>query len=226
MDTRDRLRSFGAPIRDRAAPVHFAGRREELDHILVNARHPAAGNTMVVQGAPGAGKTSLLHEAATRFRAVGGRALLYDAPWSKAGEDDVMRDIAVAALDLDPGVFATTEQSAKTAKGSIAGVSGSVTRTVQSPPVELTRWTAFVRRYRDTATKSRTVLVLVDESQNLDEGAGELIHALHTQSLECYTKMLKAGAIEERDGERLGIPIPSMTKHLEDVVARRQTGDD
>lgn len=182
MDTREVLRSLGAPIRDRAAPVHFAGRRDELDHILVNARHPAAGNTMVVQGAPGAGKTSLLREAATRFREAGGQALLYDAPWSKDGEDDVIRDIAVAALDLDPGVFATTEQSAKTANGSVAGVSGSVTKTVRTPPLELTRWTAFVRRYRDMATASRSVLVLVDESQNLDDDAGELIHALHTQS--------------------------------------------
>lgn len=409
MDTREVLRSFGAPIRDRAAPVHFAGRRDELDHILVNARHPAAGNTMVVQGAPGAGKTSLLREAAKRFREAGGQALLYDAPWSKDGEDDVIRDIAVAALGLDPGVFSTTERSAKTAKGAIVGVGGSVTKTVQTPPVELTRWTAFVRRYREVARDSRNVLVLVDESQNLDDDAGELIHALHTQSdfpftlvcgglsdtkdklrdigvarlggdailrigaltheeardsvlhtlhwtldrctqppvrhdedhveqwtneladaslgwpqhvasylsgtwralagaerldlgdagnlkaaldrgaamcrdyyegridasqtdpavilaahgalaaggdafvrvcaaieeavdrlpaarralhhrshpdgtLECYAKMLKAGVIEERDGERLGVPIPSMTKHLEDVVARRQTG--
>lgn len=182
MDTRDRLRTFGTPIRDRAAPVHFAGRQDELDHLLVNAWHPEAGNTMVVQGAPGAGKTSLLREAAARFQAAGGRALLYDAPWSKAGEDDVIRDIAAAALDLDPGVFSTTEQSAKTAKGSIAGVGGSMTKTVRTPPVELTRWTAFVRRYREVATDSRTVLVLVDECQNLDDDAGELIHALHTQS--------------------------------------------
>lgn len=182
MDTRDWLRSVGTPIRDRAAPVHFSGRRDEIDHILVNARHPAAGNTMVVQGAPGAGKTSLLREVAKRFRTDGGRALLYDAPWSKDGEDDVIRDIAVAALDLDPGVFATTEQSTKTAKGSVGGVGGSVTRTVQTPPVELTRWTAFVRRYRNKATASSTVLVLVDECQNLDDDAGELIHALHTQS--------------------------------------------
>ena len=94
---------------------------------------------MAVQGAPGAGKTSLLREVAKRFRTDGGRALLYDTPWSKDGEDDVIRDIAVAALALDPGVFATIEQSAKTAKGSIGGVGGSVTRTMQTPPVELTR---------------------------------------------------------------------------------------
>ena len=40
-------------------------------------------------------------------------------------------------------------------------------------------------------------------------------------TLECYAKMLKAGMIEERYAERLRVPIPSVTKHLEEVVARR-----
>ena len=122
MNTRDRLRNLGQSIRDRAEPVHFAGRRKELDHILVNASHPDAGNTVVVQGAPGAGKTSLLREAAARFDTAGGRALFYGTPWSKDGERDVMRDIAIAAWDLDPGIFSATEQSAKTAKPTVAGV--------------------------------------------------------------------------------------------------------
>ena len=182
MNTRDRLRNLGQSIRDRAEPVHFAGRRKELDHILVNASHPDAGNTVVVQGAPGAGKTSLLREAAARFDTAGGRALFYGTPWSKDGERDVMRDIAIAAWDLDPGIFSATEQSAKIGKATVAGVGGSMTRTVRMPPVELTRWTAFARRYRDMAAESRMVMVLVDESQNLDEDAGELIHALHAQS--------------------------------------------
>lgn len=71
MDTREALRSFGAPIRDRAAPVHFAGRRDELDHILVNARHPAAGNTIEERdgerlGVPIPSMTKYLEDVAAR----------------------------------------------------------------------------------------------------------------------------------------------------------------
>lgn len=263
----------------------------------------------------------------------------------------MIRDIAVAALDIDPGVFSTTEQSAKTAKGSIAGGGGSVTKTVQTPPVELTRWTAFVgvarlggdailrigalthEEARDSVlhtlhwTLDRCTQPPVRHDEDhveqwtneladaslgwpqhvasylsgtwralagaerldlgdvrnleaaLDRGAAlcrdyyegridasqtdpavilaahgalsasgdafvrvcavieEAVdrlpsarRALHHRShpdgtLECYAKMLKAGVIEERDGERLGVPIPSMTKYLEDVVARRQEAE-
>ena len=44
--------------------------------MLVGApSRPVAGNTVVVQGAPGAGKTVLLREAARRYEAMAGRML-------------------------------------------------------------------------------------------------------------------------------------------------------
>ena len=94
------------------------------------------------------------------------------------------------------------------------------------------------------------MLVLVDESQNLDDDAGELIHALHTQSEFPFTLVcgglsdtkdklrdigvsrLGGDAIvhigtltrDEARGSVLNTLHPSMTRHLEDVVMRRQTG--
>ena len=147
MDTRARLRNFGASIRDRAAPVYFAGRRAELDRILANASHPEAGNTMVVQGAP------------SRIRGQG----TCDGHWT----------------------FARNRKSGTTTDSSI-------------------------ERAADALPAARRALH----------------HRSHPEgTLECFGKMLKAGVIEERDDERLGIPIPSLTKHLEDVVARRRVGE-
>lgn len=181
MNSIDQLRGYGASIQDRAQPAHFAGRQRELEHILVNATQPNVGNTIIVQGAPGAGKTSLLREAASRFEAAGGRALFYGAPWSHAGESDVMRDIAQAALDIDSGALSATETITRSVRGSLASVGRSTAKAVQTPQADLSRWTAFARQYRDRASTCRPVLVLADESQNFDHDAGVLIQTLHTQ---------------------------------------------
>ena len=182
MDTRQWLRDQGTFDKDREAPVYFAGRLAELDKILTRAAKGLSGNTIIVQGAPGAGKTSLLREAARRFEAAGGRALFYGSPWSKGAEGGVIQDIALAALDVEADVFATTRTSAVSARGTVGAVGGTVTKSAQSPPIAVPHWTDFARRFADRAPDCRPVLILADESQNFADDAGELVQALHTQA--------------------------------------------
>ncbi len=58
--------------RDRKSPLCFAGRREEqviAQDVLENLlRDETKGNTVIFQGAPGAGKTALLDHLQSKFR--------------------------------------------------------------------------------------------------------------------------------------------------------------
>lgn len=198
MDTRLWLREQGEFDKDRAPPIHFAGRGNELGTILRRSINPLPGNTIVVQGAPGAGKTALLREAATQFSDSGGRALFYESPWRKEGEVHVLRNLAVASFKTDPGVFATTNVSSKSTQGKLFGIGGSLTKTEQKTPIELADWTAFLNQYGNSAAKARPVLILIDESQNFEKDAGELPRHLHTQSVFPFT-LVCGGLSDTRD---------------------------
>ena len=71
MDTREFLKDLVRSREDRSAPVRFAGRQDEIGLILSRADRmgddESAGLTVIVQGAPGAGKTALLNEVSKRF---------------------------------------------------------------------------------------------------------------------------------------------------------------
>lgn len=198
MDTREWLRKQGEFDKDRAPPIHFAGREEELGTILRRSADPMPGNTIVVQGAPGAGKTALLREAAARFSASDRQALLYESPWKKAGEVNVLRKLSIASFGTDPSVFTTTETSSRSAQGKLFGIGGSLTKTEQKTPIEFRDWTDFLDRHEGLAHKARPVLVLVDESQNFENDAGELLAQLHTQSVFPFT-LVCAGLANTKD---------------------------
>ena len=198
MRTREWLRQQGEFDKDRAPPECFAGRADELATIIRRAARNVPGNTMVLQGAPGAGKTTLLREAASRFAASGSAALFYDGPWSRDEESGVLRDLARAALGVDAGHFATAATSARSAKDSILGLGGSVTRKTDTPPTELAHWTDFIRHFTGEAADARPVLILVDESQNFEPDAGRLVRALHAQAEFPFT-LVCGGLTDTRD---------------------------
>ena len=183
MDTRGWLKDMARSAGQRGEPIHFAGRHAELDHILRVARNPQPGNTIIVQGAPGAGKSALLREAGMRFEAADRSSLRYDTPWQKDGESDVLKEIATAAFGVDPATFETDTTSSKSARGSLLStVGGSMTRSRRRRPVELTNWTAFSRAYRGDADGANALLILADESQAFEGDADGLLGALHGQS--------------------------------------------
>ena len=168
MDTRGFLKETLNRRTDRSRPVHFSGRLHELDVILSRAEHAqsgGAGSTVVIQGAPGAGKSALLDEAARRFEAAGAdrKATYLGTPWKRAGESLVLERLAREAFAEPEGSFRTT-------------------RTVATPPVELPDWVGFENRYASRAQEAARTLILVDECQTFENDAGSLLRALHTQN--------------------------------------------
>ena len=88
-------------VGDREAPVRFAGRTREIEEILALAgcaRHGKVGLTHVISAAPGAGKTALLREVATRCTTQGVARPVYLPATSFARPKDVIRRI-VEAVD-------------------------------------------------------------------------------------------------------------------------------
>ena len=187
MDTRAFLKETLNRRTDRSRPVHFSGRLHELDVILSRAEHAqsgSAGSTVVIQGAPGAGKSALLDEAARRFEAAGAdrKATYLGTPWKRAGESLVLERIAREAFAEPEGSFRTTRTLAKGASVSAKVATGTRSRTVATPPVELPDWVGFENRYASRAQEAARTLILVDECQTFENDAGSLLRALHTQN--------------------------------------------
>lgn len=187
MDTREFLKDALATHTDRASPVHFAGRGTELDLVLsraIRAQPGTAGGTIVLQGAPGAGKTALLNEIGARFEAqdTRNRAIFLASPWTHAGEGAVLERLAHAAFDVDPEAFDRVETRSETATAGASVARAGRTRSVATSPPDLADWIRFENRYANRADEAARTLVLADESQTFEDDAGALLKALHTQN--------------------------------------------
>lgn len=183
-DTRAFLEETLSWRKDRSSPVHFAGRASEMAAILstvANAQPGAAGLTLVVQGAPGSGKTALLREAARRFEAAGNgnRAIYIGDPWPAAANRQTLERIASAAFGIPPGEFRNTETSSRGARMSASVVQASNMRSQTTSPAMLNSWLDFENAFAPRVADCARTLVLVDESQNFEDGT--LLRALHTQ---------------------------------------------
>ena len=197
MDTRAFLNETLNSRTDRSPPVHFAGREREIGLILARAEGagtPNAGATVVVQGAPGAGKTALLLEAGRRFEARGeARAIYLGAPWNRSGEGAVLERLAHTAFGAPHAEFRSTQTVTKGANVSARVASGSAARSVATSPADLRDWIGLENRYADEADRATRSLVLVDESQTFEDDAGSLLKALHTQN--CFPFLLVCGGL-------------------------------
>ena len=183
-DTRAFLEETLSWRKDRSSPVHFAGRTSEMAAILstvANAQPGAAGLTLVVQGAPGSGKTALLREAAKRFEAIGNRnrAIYIGDPWPPAAHRQTLEKLASAAFDVPTGDFRSTEASSRGVRMSASVVQASNLRSQTTSPATLNSWIDFENLFAPKAADCARTLVLVDESQNFEDGT--LLRALHTQ---------------------------------------------
>ena len=187
MDTRAFLKETLNRRTDRSRPVHFSGRLHELDVILSRAEHAqsrGAGSTIVIQGAPGAGKSALLDEAARRFVAAGAdrKAIYLGTPWKRAGESLVLERLAREAFGEPEGSLRTTQTVAKTASLSATVATGTRSQTVATPPVDLPDWVGFENRFANRTQEAARTLLLVDECQTFEDDAGSLLRALHTEN--------------------------------------------
>ena len=171
---------------DRDHPMVFAGREQEfelLDSAIYGAQQGGVGRTVVVQGVPGAGKTSLLNEHASRLAArerqgqppvipVPLRPNDLDAPPAAIIEeiDRQYRELFVVderSARLDSAVNATT-LAARTLFASFAKRDFSEfrpsARAPTSLPIALDEYVSF-----RVGRKGSTIVLLVDEAQNLED---------------------------------------------------------
>lgn len=171
---------------DRDHPMVFAGRDQEfelLDSAVYGTQHGGVGRTVVVQGVPGAGKTSLLNEHANRLATrdeegqppvipVPLRPNDLDAPPAAIIEEIdrqyrefVAVDERSARLDsaVNSAMLAARTLFASFTKRDFSEFRPSA-RAPASLPIALDEYVSF-----RVGRKGSTIMLLVDEAQNLED---------------------------------------------------------
>ena len=174
---------------ERDAPVAFVGRTREIDfatrQLTTWRARTSRGRTIVIQGAPGAGKTALLGEIERRLPSVvpDSRSIYLETPWAPDDIPSILEALAVQMMDVAEDSFRTATRTATTVgvKTPLAAARGR--SRILSPP-GLTTWRAFEREFQERAAEARPTLLLVDEVQRLvdDDGTKQLLFNLHDQS--------------------------------------------
>ncbi|MYH13834.1 MAG: ATP-binding protein [Gammaproteobacteria bacterium] len=180
-----RLASSG----ERSDPLVFSGRGEEIKRIVRAAGNlppdGARGQTFVIEGAPGAGKTALVHELARRLSAAGVLTVIRE----NVPSDETVMGVYHALLSAMSGVpneeARTTRRKETAVTGGVGGVmSGKrVTSESVAPQAALDAAMIAERCAPERLSRIRSAVVFVDEVQNLQAGSGAatLLADLHTQ---------------------------------------------
>ena len=199
----DALRWF-SELPDREATPYFGGRADEiglveraLNRIRERARenrlNPAGGETILFQGAPGAGKSALLHHLVRGWESAGPEApvLVYTTASHYASEGALARRVAKA---VDPTLAAQFRRSVTTHSSTTASLRGGVPGLATGgASTETSRQEAegpaepALDDVMEAVSKSRRTIVLVlDEAQVLEsfdaDATRPLITGLHTGS--------------------------------------------
>ncbi len=173
---------------ERSRPIFFAGRATILDDLTfkIMAWEPdrTAGNTFLVSGAPGAGKTALGREAARILESRGGKALYCpDIPDDEEAQG--IYKVILAALGGTPPHDLSVERTSVGADAKLLGT-GLASETVkeqqtQGPHLTAARIAALLGP--KAIAKAPPVGVFIDEAQNVEPNtqAARLLRDLHTQ---------------------------------------------
>lgn len=182
----------------RSYPWAFAGRGDEVSRILALSRNlppeGASSQTLLIQGPPGSGKTSLLIHAQRMLDENRGWGTapchVETPPDTRQAVSEIYGYIAEKLAGAQPTAILDTTQ--RTTKGR-AGVSGlaSAERAVirTSPPATFARAASIAAWHRATGRDGkgwgpeRRMIVFLDETQGVkpDSPAAELLRDLHTQ---------------------------------------------
>ena len=193
------LTAFAA-LGDRDDARFFVGRRHEIANVerlcaeALRAAHvgrPRKGLTQLFQGAPGAGKSSLLSELASRWREAALEAQSQDALGEPRGTPlavrldwgDLLFEEVVARKILAAVAPDAEELSRRTRTGSATGsldaglVRGSLQAGGATTPPTLS--IEGVAELFPPGGWTRPVCLMVDEIQNVEPGAANVLTRLH-----------------------------------------------
>ncbi len=165
---------------DKVDPPVFAGRAAVLADILASAerswdgsgagRHGQAGATRIIQGAPGAGKSTILAELARR--AAGGRTgILTLNSADIRGPIDILGPLATLVDPEIAGDFLTRDQITRTTGGTVGafgtsiGAERAMTTTPPAPEPTLVAFRDWV--CRATGGLAGPIIIAIDEAQRL-----------------------------------------------------------
>ena len=199
----DALRRF-SELPDREATPYFGGRADEiglveraLNRIRERAREghwqPSGGETILFQGAPGAGKSALLHHLVRGWRSAGPEApvVVSTAASHYVNEAALARRVAKA---VDPTLaarfrrtVATRSSTTRSLSGGVPGVATGNAATEMSRQEAVAPAEPALEDVMEAISESRRTIVLVlDEAQVLEsfgaDSARPVIASLHTGS--------------------------------------------
>ena len=177
------LRWF-SKLPDREASPYFGGRTEEMALVegalsrirergQTGHRRPAVGESVLFQGAPGAGKSALLHHLVQRWRDGG-----HEAPLVVDTEASHYVDERVLALQIaeafDPALAMQLRRSVTSPSSAIKSLSGGKPRvatgagTAESDHHTATDEPTLANVARAFSGSRRTVVLILDEAQDLE----------------------------------------------------------
>ena len=232
-------------VGERGPPVAFVGRKAEINRAIAQlaAWEPgwAPGRTVVAQGAPGAGKTALLHEIGRRLPTVvpNATSLYLPTPWNDAAVPEVLGELATEMMHVPSDALRTT-RSSETAAGLRALATARHAESQSMSPPEVDTWSAFRRQFKPLANRARPTLLLVDEIQRIGGGEAtkDLLYHLHDQTtfpivLVCgglstssaHLRRLGLSRVADANVLRIDALTPAETEHCLDESLRMMAED-
>ena len=174
---------------ERGDPVVFAGRKAILDEMVGSTLSKApsgfSGNTFLISGAPGAGKTALAREAMRILKGQGAKTVYCEDVPDDKHVQAVYRE-TLTALGGAPPPDSTVDRKTVEASAKVLGLGGSGETTTESKIVSMDLDAREITALLGTKriAKAPPVCVLVDEAQNVKPGteAASLFRDLHTQN--------------------------------------------
>ena len=179
----DALRRF-SKLTDREASPYFGGRTEELAlvegapsqarvRVQTGHRRPAGGESVLFQGAPGAGKSALLHHLVQRWRGGGHEApLVVDTEASHYVDERALAFHVAEAFD--PALAMQFRRSVAGHSSAIRTLSSGVRRvgtdtdTAESKHHTATAEPTLANIARAFSGSRRPVVLILDEAQDLE----------------------------------------------------------
>ena len=181
----DALQRF-SELPDREATPYFGGRTDEiglveraLNRIHMRAREshwrPSGGETILFQGAPGAGKSALLHYLVRRWRNAGREAPLVVDTIASHYVDESELALRVAKA-VDPTLakqfrrsVATHSSNTKSLRGGVPGVASGIAAAETSRHEAVAPAKPTLEDVMEATSESmRTIVLILDEAQVLE----------------------------------------------------------
>ncbi len=167
---------------DRKPPPFFGGRTKEqaMAHASLNSVREGRteGNTVVFQGAPGAGKTALLDHLRNAFRSDCDTAKLFASRLTKPAEA-----LFEVLEQLEPKTAKAVQKTHQTTKYGEVGGGGLGKGGMSSGSTTVPKDISSVRRLMAIRKSRKPLVLFLDEAQNADgdlpDGKSSILQDLH-----------------------------------------------